>query len=242
MPGFDPFVLFRVLRHHTRIRSLHFVLGSLASCPDSIPSFCFGFSGITPGFNFFICFELSSIAPGFDPFLLFQVLRHRAQIQSLHLFRVIRHRARIRSFPFVSGSLASRPDSIPSFCFRFSGIELEFDPFIGFEFSGIAPKFDPFILFRVLLHLAQIRSLRFVSGSLALCPDSIPSFCFRFSGIVSEFLTFFGIVPGLYYLFRHRVWISLSSPTSCLNFPIFTGIISISLIFPGIVLGFLLVL
>ena len=83
-----------------RIRSLPFVSGSLASRPDSISSFCFGFSGIMLGF---------------DPFLL---------------FRVFRHRTLIRSLPFVSGSQASRPDSIPSFCFRFSNIVLGFDPFL----------------------------------------------------------------------------------------------------------------
>ena len=66
------------------------------------------------------------------------------------------------SLRFVSGSPASRPDTIPSFCFGLSGIDL---------------GFDPFILFWVLLH--------FVSGSPASHPDSIPSFCFRFSGIVS---------------------------------------------------------
>ena len=55
------------------------------------------------------------------------------------------------------------------------------------------------------------------------------------------------------YLFRHRFRLSLSFPASCPSIaylfrhcvrisPIFTGIVSGSLIFPGIVLGFLLVL
>ena len=41
---FDPFILFRVLRHRAWIRSLHFILGFSASHSDSILSFCFGFS------------------------------------------------------------------------------------------------------------------------------------------------------------------------------------------------------
>ena len=122
------------------------------------------------------------------------------------MFRVLRHPAWIQSFPFVSVSPTSRPDLIPSFCFWFSNIK---------------PEFDPFVLFLVLRHCAWIQSLRFVSGSpisrpysiliffsgsSASCLDSIPSFCFWFSVIV----------PGFYYLFQHHVRI----------FPIFLGIVS----------------
>ena len=44
------------------------------------------------------------------------------------------------------------------------------------------PEFYPFILFRVLRHRIQIQSIRFVSGSLALRPDSITLFFFRVLG------------------------------------------------------------
>ena len=150
MLGFDPFLLFRVLRHCAWIQSLLFVSGSPASRSDSILSFCFRFS---------------SIVLGFDPFLLFQGLQHRARILSL---------------PFVSGSPKLCPNLIPFF----------------FGFSGIVLGFDPFLLFRVLQHRARIRSLLFVSGSSTSCLDSIPSSCFRLSGIVSRSLIFPGIVLG----------------------------------------------
>ena len=168
---FNPFILFRVLWHYARIRSLLFVSGSpsrirsicfisssLASCSDSIPSFCFTFF---------------DIAPRFDPFLLFWVLRC----------------AWIRSLCFISGSPAFFPDSIPSFCFGF---------FI------IAPGFDSFVLFRVLWHHSRIRSLCFVSGSSTSRPNSIPSFCFGFSASLLDSIPlfcfrFFGIALGLYH-------------------------------------------
>ena len=54
-------LLIRVLWHCAKIRSLHFVSGSLAFLPDSIPFFYFGFS---------------SIVPRFDPFVLIRVLWH----------------------------------------------------------------------------------------------------------------------------------------------------------------------
>ena len=86
------------------------------------------------------------------------------------LFRFLRHHALIRSLCFVSGSLASLLESIPSFCFGF---------------SGIVPGFDPFFLFLVLRHHALIRSLRFVLRSLASCSDLIlSSSFFGFSCIV----------------------------------------------------------
>ena len=127
---------------------------------NSILSFYFGISGITPEFK---------------PFVLFHVLRHRAWIQSLR---------------FVSGSLTSRPDSISSFSFGFSSIAPRFEPFVFFpssqashpdsfpsfcfRFSSIASGFDPFLLFGVLRHRVRIQSLSFVSGSQALYLDSIP--------------------------------------------------------------------
>ena len=67
MPGFDPFLLFWVLRYGAQIRSLLFISDSSTSFLDSTPSFCFWLSGIVPGFNpFFFCF--SSIVPRFDIF------------------------------------------------------------------------------------------------------------------------------------------------------------------------------
>ena len=228
---------------HLWTRSIpSFVSSSSASCLDSIPSFCFGFSSIELKFEFFFffCFGFFGIALEFDLFVLFRVLWHHAWIQSL---------------PFISSSPASRWDLIPSFYFGFSGIVLEF---------------DPFVLFQVLQHRARIRSLCFVLGSPTSCPDSIPSFCFRFYGIVPEFnpfLLFFtpassfvsssltscldsipsfcfgflGIVLEfnpliLFWVLRHRARISLSSSTSCmdsssssascLDFIIFFGIAS----------------
>ena len=94
--------LFLVLQHRAKILSLCFDLGSQALLPDSIPSFCFGFS---------------DTVLGFDPFVFFQVLGHRAQIRSVFFF---------------SGSLSSFPDSIPSHLFGFSSIAPKFDPLILF--------------------------------------------------------------------------------------------------------------
>ena len=150
-------LLFRVLQHRARIRSLRFVLGSPALCLDLTPSFCFGFSGIVLRF---------------DPFVL---------------FRVLQHRTRIRSLRFVSGSPASHPNSIPSFCFKFSGITTGFDPFVLFRDLWHRAQFDPFVLFQVLKHHDWIRSFFFLSVSPASCLDSIASFCFRFSGITPGF-------------------------------------------------------
>ena len=186
MLGFNPFLFFRVLRHRAKIQSLRFVSGSPASHPDSIPSFCFGFSSITLGF---------------DPFLLFQVLWYHAQI---------------RSFPFVLGSPISHSDLIPSFCFGFSGIMPEFDPFFLFRvlrhrasipsllfilgsptsfsdsipfyagFSGIVLRFD-FILFYF-----------FISSSPASCPDfhHLPRHYDKASR------------SSFSYLFQHHFWIT----------------------------------
>ena len=70
-----------------QIHSHRFVSGSPLSIPDLMPYFCFGFSGITLGFDLFI------------------------------LFQVLRHRARIRSLSLVSGSLDLLLDLIPSFFF-----------------------------------------------------------------------------------------------------------------------------
>ena len=143
MLGFFPLVLFWVLLHLTQIQSLHFVSISQASRPDSIPSFCFGFA---------------CVAPGFDTFVFLQFLRHRTRIRSLSLVSgaLVLLLDYIPSF-FILGSPASRPDSIPYFLFRFSGIALRFDPFLFyFMFSGIALRFDPFLLYRVLWHCAKI--------------------------------------------------------------------------------------
>ena len=257
--------MFRVLRHCARIRSLRFVSGSPTLCSDSIPLFCFRFSGIVPRFDHFVLFRVLRHRPRilslpfvnvvleFDPFVLFRVLWHRTLIQSLSFFfLVLRHHFRIRSLCFVSSSPASCPDSIPSFV----------------SSSPVALEFDAFILFRVLWHRAWIQSLCLVSGSpascpnsilffcfgfsgivpgfdsgsLASCPDLIPSFCFRFSGIVPRFPSFHRHCFQIPHLLWNCAHISLSFSASCLDFPIITGIMSGSLIFPGIMLGFLLVL
>ena len=129
---------------------------SPASRLDLILLFCFGFSCIAPGFDPFIlfrvlihsfCFGFSSITPGFDPFLLFRVLRHRARIRSLRFVSGSLASCPDQPLYFVLGSPASRPDSITSFCFGFSDITL---------------GFDPIVLFRVIQHRAQIQSLCFV--------------------------------------------------------------------------------
>ena len=74
--------------------------------------------------------------------------------------------------------------------------------------------------------------LSIVSEHLLSFSASCPTFII-FSGIVSGFSSFSSAsCPSISYIFRHRVWIS----------PFFTSIVSESLIFPGIVLGFLLVL
>ena len=199
MPGFDPFLLFRVLRHCALISSLRFVSGSPASRSNSIPSFCFGFSGI---------------APGFDPFVLFQVFRHHDRIRPLH---------------FVSGSLASRPIRSLRFVSSSQASRLDSIFFFSFSFSIIVPGFDPFMLFQVLrhhagirslrfvsgsLHRARIRSLHFVSGSLASRSDSIFLFYFGFSSIVLGFDPFL-----LFRVLRRRAQILLSFLASYSNFP-----------------------
>ena len=53
---FNPFVLFRVVRHRARIRSLRFVSRSPAS--RSIPSFFFGFSSIAHEFDLLVLFRV----------------------------------------------------------------------------------------------------------------------------------------------------------------------------------------
>ena len=105
----------------------------------------------------------------------------------------------------------------------------------------------------LLQHRARI-SLSFPASSLdsSSSPASCPNFIIV-SCIVSGFLIFFGIMTGFHYLFQHRVRISLSSSTLCQSIaylfrhhiwlsPIFNGIVFGSLIFPGIVLRFLLVI
>ena len=175
-PGFDPLVLFRVLRNRAWIRSFRFVSSSPESRLDSILSFCFGFSGITPGFN---------------PFILFWVLRHRSQILSFFL---------------ISGSLASCPNSIPSFCFGF---------------FGIVPGFDPFLLFQILQHRARI--LLSFSTSCSDFPH-LPRHRVRasliFFGTVSEFSSSSSTsCPSIAYLFWNHIRLLLSFPASCLDFP-----------------------
>ena len=140
-PRFNPFVLFRVLRHHTMIRSLRFVSGSPASCPDFIPSFSFGFC---------------SIATGFDPFVLFLVLWHHARIllsfsasylDSPHLPQ--HHvRASLIFFVIVSGFSSSSSTSCPSIAYLFRHRDLIFLIFLGIvsehrlSFLALHPDFS----------------------------------------------------------------------------------------------------
>ena len=176
MPEFDPFflfwvlrdrvwirslLLFRVLWHCAQIRSLLFVLGSPASCLDSvpsldsIPSFCFGFSDIVPGFDPFFCFGFSDIVPRFNPLFCFRFSDIVPGFDPFFLFRVLRHRARIRSLLLVSSSLALCPDQIHSFYFGLSDIML---------------GFDPFFLFRVLRHCVRITYLPRHRARVSLSP------------------------------------------------------------------------
>ena len=218
--------MFSVLRHRAPIWSLLFVLGSPASRPNLVPSFCFGFSSITLRFDPFFYSGFFNITLEFDSFFLFQVLRHHARIQSIR---------------FVLGSPVSRSDSIPSFCFGFSGIIPIFDPFFLFRVLWHHTQIRSLLLFRVLRRHARIRSHIFVSGSPISCPDLI-IFYFGFFSILLRFDPFI-----LFWVLWHRAWIrSLlfvsSSLTSCSDFIIFSSIVSRLLIFPGIVLGFFLVL
>ena len=115
---FDPFFLFRVLRHRARIRFLPFVLGSSTSCPNSIPSFCFEFSCIVPEFN---------------PFFLFRVLWHHARIRSLFfLGSPVSCPDSIPFFFFISGPLTSCSDSILSFVSGSPALCLDLIPFFFF--------------------------------------------------------------------------------------------------------------
>ena len=127
--------------------------------------------------------------------------------------------------------------------------------FFCFEFSGIMPGFDPFLLFRVLRHRVRIFLifLNIVSEHRLSFPTSCPDFPHLPRHHVRALLIFSGKVSNFHYLFRHldRIFLIFLSIMSKhrLSFwhrvrlsPIFTGIVSRSLIFPGIVLGFLLVL
>ena len=124
--------------------------------------------------------------------------------------------------------------SRPSFII-FSGIVSGFSSSFSTSCSSIA------YLFRHCVRLSPI-FIGIVSGfsssSSIVCehrlsfPASSPTFII-FSGTVSEFSSSSSAsYPRIAYLFRHCVRLS----------PIFIGIVSGSLIFPGIVLGFLLVL
>ena len=125
---------------------------------DWIPLFCFGFSGIVPGFD---PFRFVSSSPTSRPDLIPS---------------------------FVSGSPTSRSDLIPSFCFGFSCIASIFDPFVLFwVLRHHAQICFFFLIFLVLRHRARIRSLFFISDSLASLPNSIISFYFGFFGIVPGF-------------------------------------------------------
>ena len=220
---FDPFVLFWVLQHRARIRSLRFFSGSPASPPDSIPSFCFKFSGITTEFDPFILFRDLWHHAQFDPFVLFRVLKHHAWIRSFFflsvspascrvfypfiLFQVLRHHAGIRSLRFVSGSLHRA--RIRSLSFVSGSLTSRSDSIFlfYFGFSSIVLGFDPFLLFRVLRRRAQIL-LSFLA-SYSNFPY-LPQHCVRAS------LIFFGIVS------EHL----LSFPASCPTFIIFFGIVT----------------
>ena len=130
------------------------------------------------------------------------------------LFWVLRNCARIRSLHFVSGSSTSCPDSIPSLCFRFSSIV----PGLQYLFRHCDR------IFLIFLSIVFEHRLSFSAS----CPTFI-----IFSGIVTGFSSSsLASCPSIAYLFRHRVRLS----------PIFTGIVSGSLIFLGIVLRSLLVL
>ena len=102
MPGFDPFILFQVLRYHVgirslrfvsgslhraRIRSLRFVSSSLTSRSDSIFLFYFGFSSIMLGFDPFLLLKFSDVVPRF-----YYLFWHRIRISLIFLNIVSEHR------------------------------------------------------------------------------------------------------------------------------------------------------
>ena len=176
-------LLFRVLRHHARILSLHFISGSPASCQDSIPLFCFKFSGIAPEFDIFFYFSFSGLALGFDPFFCFRFSCIALGFDPFVLFRILRYHTRIRSFLFISCSPASSLDLIPSFI---SG-SLASGPDSILSFISGSPASRP----------ASIPY--FVSGSPASCLDSTPAFYFGFSDIAPGFDFFV-----LFWILQHR--------------------------------------
>ena len=205
MPRFDLFLLFRVLLHRAQIQSLPFVSGSLASCLDSI-LFYFGFSSIMPGFYYLFrhCVQI---------FLIFLGM----YLSIAYLFQ-----NRVRVSLYFS---ASRPDfslssstSCPSIAYLFWNRVWLSPIFLGIVsehrlsfsashsafiiFFGIAFGFH--YLFRHCVRLSSI-FLGIVYEQHLSFLTSHPTFIF-FSSIVSEHrLSFSGIEPGFYYLFRHRV-------------------------------------
>ena len=249
--------MFQVLHHHVRIRSL-FISGSSTSCPDSIPYFCFGISRIALEFNPLVLFWVlrhcalirsllflsGSLASCSD---FSYLLWHRAQISlsfsgivfGFFIFSSImsgfpylpRHRVRASFifFGIVSGFLLSSP----TLCLDSSSS------------SALCSDFAYLLQHRTRISLSFPASSLDSSSSSASCPNFI-----IFSCIVSGFLIFFGIMTGFHYFFQHCVWMTLSSSTLCQSIAylfwyhirlslIFTSIVSESLIFPSIVLGFL---
>ena len=132
------------------------------------------------------------------------------------MFWVLRHHARTQLLRFVSGSQASHPDLFPSFFFSDSPPSRpDWFPYFCSGFSSIALGFNTFVLVQVLKHCARIRSISFVSGSLALPLDLIPSYFISLSGIVPRFDPFLLIrvllhytqiryLPFLFFVLRHR--------------------------------------
>ena len=207
-PGFDPFILFRVLRHHARIRSLCFVLGSSASRPDYIPSFCFGFSGIMLGFN---------------PFVLFQVLRHRAQIRS---FFISGSPTSCPDSIIFSGIMSGFSSSSSASCLSIAYLFWHCVQ-ASLIFSGIVSDFHYLFWHHVQIFLIF---LGIVSKHRLSFPASWPTFII-FSCIVIGFFSFYSTsCPSIAYPFRHRIRLSPIFPSIVSGSLIFPGIVLGSLL------------
>ena len=189
------------------------------------------FSSIVPRFDPSFCFGFSDILPRFGPFF-FRVLRHRVRA-SLIFLRI------------ASGCFLIFTSIMSEHCLSFSVSRLDFSSSSSALCPSIAYLFQHCVrLFPIFLGIVSKHHLSFLV--LRLTFSYLPWHSVRasliFFGIMSEHrlsfsaslqisLSFLASCPSIAYIFWHRVRI----------YPIFTGIVFESLIFPSIVLGFLLV-
>ena len=189
MPRFDPFLLFRGLRHRGRIQSLPFVSGSPASCLDSILFFISGSPDRVRASLIF--FDIASVF-----FLIFLgiVSEHRLSFSASHpaFFYLPRHRVRASliffgiASDFLLSSLASCSSNANLFWYRFR---------LSLIFLSIVSE-----------HRLSFLALR---PTFIIFSSIVSEHRLSFSASSPTFIIFSGIFPNFPHLPRHRVQASL---------------------------------